>query len=558
MEKFSVPANNQSFCSVDDVLYNKEKTVLVRYPDAKPGTSFSIPEGVVSLSNNAFYSADLLKKIHIPKSTKDLGKVILLLKPSFSLCLSLEAVTVDRDNPFFCSEDGVLFNKNKSDLVYYPVYKKDRSYMIPNTVESLLSTTMFINPNLKSIIFPKSFKGFDILTGVMSETYQPHDIYYEGSEEEWAQLDHAAELKNKMSSSTFHFNSKGPEKNLYNLGEETYSFVNYDDRHDGFNVNNHCHGMSMTSAGYYLGLLDVQAIGLDSPQDLYSATMTKTVTDPICNYQAIQGTYLSDAIVAGNKGTIREQWQSAVNYVKDHAYDGTGALTITIRTVIDGMEYGHALVFLRYENVNGQDRIYAYDCETPDTETYFYLTSTGVRQGPSNAVYAGFDINKSFALNDVAAYFENAKNYHPSRVIYALSGEITVDGALVSTMAGKIGDTPWMMYELPTDASEAKITAQKDNATFSYMNREYEVKNTDGNSYMLFPLVEISIPGDVSGDGQVTAEDARLALRAAVGLKTYEKGFAEFLAADASKDGEITAEDARLILRAAVGLETLA
>ena len=64
-------------------------------------------------------------------------------------------------------------------------------------------------------------------------------------------------------------------------------------------------------------------------------------------------------------------------------------------------------------------------------------------------------------------------------------------------------------------------------------------------------------PGDVSGDGLVTAEDARLALRAAVGLENYEKGSAEFLAADATKDGAITAEDARLILRAAVGLDKL-
>ena len=65
------------------------------------------------------------------------------------------------------------------------------------------------------------------------------------------------------------------------------------------------------------------------------------------------------------------------------------------------------------------------------------------------------------------------------------------------------------------------------------------------------------LPGDVSGDGEVTAEDARLALRAAVGLEDFAAGSAEFLAADASRDGEITAEDARLILRAAVGLETL-
>ena len=63
------------------------------------------------------------------------------------------------------------------------------------------------------------------------------------------------------------------------------------------------------------------------------------------------------------------------------------------------------------------------------------------------------------------------------------------------------------------------------------------------------------LPGDVSQDGEVKADDARLALRAAVGLESFEKGSARFLAADATGDGEIRSEDARLILRAAVGLE---
>ena len=61
------------------------------------------------------------------------------------------------------------------------------------------------------------------------------------------------------------------------------------------------------------------------------------------------------------------------------------------------------------------------------------------------------------------------------------------------------------------------------------------------------------VPGDVSGDGEVTAEDARLALRAAVGLENYAAGSVEFLAADVDKSGDITSADARLILRRAVG-----
>ena len=54
--------------------------------------------------------------------------------------------------------------------------------------------------------------------------------------------------------------------------------------------------------------------------------------------------------------------------------------------------------------------------------------------------------------------------------------------------------------------------------------------------------------------GKKTAEDARLALRAAVGLNSCAAGSRAFRAADADRDGKLTAADARLILRAAVGL----
>ncbi len=60
--------------------------------------------------------------------------------------------------------------------------------------------------------------------------------------------------------------------------------------------------------------------------------------------------------------------------------------------------------------------------------------------------------------------------------------------------------------------------------------------------------------GDINDDGSVTAADARLALRLAVGLETPVDMM--FFAADVDNDFVVTAEDARLILRYAVGLET--
>lgn len=67
--------------------------------------------------------------------------------------------------------------------------------------------------------------------------------------------------------------------------------------------------------------------------------------------------------------------------------------------------------------------------------------------------------------------------------------------------------------------------------------------------------VKTSLMGDVNADGQISAADARLVLRASVGLEAstplmLEKG-------DVDKNGSLTAADARLVLRASVGLETI-
>lgn len=62
--------------------------------------------------------------------------------------------------------------------------------------------------------------------------------------------------------------------------------------------------------------------------------------------------------------------------------------------------------------------------------------------------------------------------------------------------------------------------------------------------------------GDIDRDWRVTPSDARLALRASVGLWTPFI-CEQFWAADINDDMKITAEDARSILRAAVGLATL-
>lgn len=65
----------------------------------------------------------------------------------------------------------------------------------------------------------------------------------------------------------------------------------------------------------------------------------------------------------------------------------------------------------------------------------------------------------------------------------------------------------------------------------------------------------IVVLGDVEGDGIVSASDARLALRASVGLEDYTEDSVQYKAAKVGTGDALSAADARLILRASVGLE---
>lgn len=65
------------------------------------------------------------------------------------------------------------------------------------------------------------------------------------------------------------------------------------------------------------------------------------------------------------------------------------------------------------------------------------------------------------------------------------------------------------------------------------------------------------LTGDADNSGDVTASDARIALRISVGLENISTESKMFVACDIDLDGSVDTSDARRILRAAVGLEKL-
>ena len=79
-------AENPNYCSVDGVLFNKDKTTLIAYPQGKAG-EYRIPDGVTNINSNAFRGCSSLTGVVFPDSLTAIGDC------AFQDCSSLASVT---------------------------------------------------------------------------------------------------------------------------------------------------------------------------------------------------------------------------------------------------------------------------------------------------------------------------------------------------------------------------------------------------------------------------------------------------------------------------------
>ena len=61
-------ADNSAYSSLDGVLFNKDKTVLIRVPIGVNMTSYTIPDGVTEIFEYALFYCTSLVTVEIPNS----------------------------------------------------------------------------------------------------------------------------------------------------------------------------------------------------------------------------------------------------------------------------------------------------------------------------------------------------------------------------------------------------------------------------------------------------------------------------------------------------------
>ena len=476
--KIDVAEDNPNYCSYNGALFNKDKTCLLRYEVHQYEIIYQIPDGVTSIGAWAFSGNDALAVILIPDSVTSIGRF------AFSGCTNLSSSDIPDS---VTSIEGGLFNccteltkvtlpdgiTSISNSMFYGCSSL-KEVKIPDSVTVIGDSSFQSCKSLTSINIPRSVKTIEkyAFYGCNSLT----DVYYDGTEQEWSLIDISQSHNGGIDGATKHFGV-----GVYNLGEETYSFPNFGDADSRYG---HCFGMSMTSSAYYMGILDEGQVGAVNG-NVYALSKTNTVKAPICYYQAIQGSKAQAAMVAGGsfylnkKRDISSDWSEVTSYVKDHSFDDKGVLQISIRVVGEG---GHAINFLRYSVVNGQERIYVYDNNFPDTETYLYKGSDGkVYQSPYSTFSGAIDC---IGLRSVEKYFSIVGNYfdsndramqekYLSHAIYAEKGTISVSGATEYLLEAGDTESEYVVFELPEGCETATITPHVDNATFTYLDEEY-------------------------------------------------------------------------------------
>lgn len=111
--------------------------------------SVSLTEGLKSIGDYAFSGAYELSNIKLPNSLNDISPT------AFFYCENFCEYLTDVSNPYFSVTDGVLYSKDKTELVSYPYGKKGNEYSVLQGTESIGDYAIVSN-NLDSVYVPQS------------------------------------------------------------------------------------------------------------------------------------------------------------------------------------------------------------------------------------------------------------------------------------------------------------------------------------------------------------------------------------------------------------------
>ena len=143
------------------------------FSDCTSLETVTIPASVTYVRDSAFYGCTSLKSVTVPESVTYIGgyafaecyslkyvdihaNVTGIGTSPFCNCRSLENINIDEANKWYTTVDGVLYDKDKTELINYPAGKKDSSYVIPEGIRTIREQAFYGCLNLCELTIPDS------------------------------------------------------------------------------------------------------------------------------------------------------------------------------------------------------------------------------------------------------------------------------------------------------------------------------------------------------------------------------------------------------------------
>lgn len=135
----------------------------------------SIPDQTTSIGNYAFQGCTGLTTLILSSSVRTIGNGML------NGCLNIQEISLNSDNPYYSTLNGVLYNNTRTSLIIYPAGKQSQTFEIPDGVTEIKSSGFFGAKALEYLFLPESlttigadaFKGCSNLTKLFARPTTP-------------------------------------------------------------------------------------------------------------------------------------------------------------------------------------------------------------------------------------------------------------------------------------------------------------------------------------------------------------------------------------------------
>lgn len=206
LRSINVHPENEYYCSVDGVLFNKTKTKLIEYPPEKSGVSYKVPDSVVEIGKGAFSYCERLTDIEMSDTVTEWGESVFYRTGLQSIKVPKGITVIPADAFAFCTAmKSVVFHSGVTRISYNAFYQCVGLTVLdlPNGIECIASQAFYHCENVGIMAIPSSVRTIedDAFLGCNNLA----NVYYMGSTEEWNNIE-IGESNDSLSDAILHCN----------------------------------------------------------------------------------------------------------------------------------------------------------------------------------------------------------------------------------------------------------------------------------------------------------------------------------------------------------------